>query len=90
MRSARKMQKGSFYDELVIFYAIKGEVLLIGDFNARAGSRLSSGIGLGELMGFGSINDTGKELLSFLSIHQASVCKSWFPKKSIHKITWKI
>ena len=38
-RSARKMQKNSFYDELVIFYTIKGEVLLIADFNAHAGSR---------------------------------------------------
>ena len=33
------------------------------------------------------MNDAGQELLSFLSINDASVCNMWFMKKSIHKRT---
>ena len=39
--------------------------------------------------GFGSTNDSGKELLSFLAMHQATVCNTWFRKKDIHKQTWQ-
>ena len=39
--------------------------------------------------GHGSLNEAGKELLSFLSINDATVCNTWFEKKAIHKQTWQ-
>ena len=66
--------------------------IILGDFNARVGSRsadeddLWSGV-LG-LHRFGVVNDTKKELLSFLLCHQAAVCNTWFEKKYVYKQTW--
>ncbi len=34
--------------------------------------------------GYGVANKAGRELLSFLSAHQATLCNSWFEKKAIH------
>ena len=39
--------------------------------------------------GLGSVNDAGKELLSFLSLHQAMVCNTWYQKKDIHRQMWQ-
>ena len=39
--------------------------------------------------GYGVANDAGKEFLSFLSCHQATVCNTWFVKRDIHKQTWQ-
>ena len=39
--------------------------------------------------GYGVANDAGREFLSFLSSHQATVCNTWFKKKDIHKQTWQ-
>ena len=36
-----------------------------------------------------TLDDAGRELLSFLSSHQATVCNTWFEKKDIHKQTWQ-
>ena len=33
------------------------------------------------------LNEAVKELLSFLSTNEASVCNTWFKKKDIHKQT---
>ena len=41
------------------------------------------------LHGYGDLNDAGKELLSFLAINGATVCNTWFTKKSIYKQTWQ-
>ena len=37
--------------------------------------------------GHGELNEAGKELLSFLSINEATVCNTWYQKKGIHKAT---
>ena len=39
--------------------------------------------------GFGKMNDAGKELLSFLSSNEATVCNTWFQKKDAYKCTWQ-
>ena len=62
--------------------------MILGDFNARVGSRdpmeeedhweKSRGP-----HGFGEMNDAGKELLSFLSLNEATVCNTWFQKMPI-------
>ena len=40
-------------------------------------------------MEFSILNKAGRELLSFLSINEATVCNTWFPKRAIHKQTWQ-
>ena len=39
--------------------------------------------------GLEEANDAGKELLSFLSLNEATICNTWFEKKDIHKSTWQ-
>ena len=39
--------------------------------------------------GFGKMNDAGKELLSFLSLNEATACNTWFQKNDIYKCTWQ-
>ena len=39
--------------------------------------------------GHGFLNEAGKELLSFLSINEATVCNTCFPKRAIHKQIWQ-
>ena len=35
------------------------------------------------------MNDAGKELLSFLSLNEATACNTWFQKNDIYKCTWQ-
>ena len=94
-RSASREAKEDFFNELenIISAIPSGEkYILLGDFNARVGSRHPTGDQWGGVRGphgFGETNDAGKELLGFLSIQQATVCNTWFKKKEIHKQTWK-
>ena len=65
--------------------------VLLGDFNARVGSR-SEGSEWWYVRGphgHGELNDAGRELLSFLSINGGTVCNTWFKKKDIHMRTWQ-
>ena len=65
--------------------------VILGDFNARVGSRTDSDDddedengqhrNVPGPHGHGQLNDTGKELLSFLSINEATVCNTWYQKK---------
>ena len=66
--------------------------IILGDFNARIGSRICPGDqwdGVRGPYGFGELNDAGRELLSFLSSYQGMVGNSWFQKKDIYKQTWR-
>ena len=64
--------------------------MLLGDFNARVGSRVEEDEwwyvkgphGYGE-------TEAGKELLAFLSSNEATVCNTWFQKKANCKQTWQ-
>ena len=38
--------------------------------------------------GLAKIDDTGKELLSFLELNEATLCDICFEWKDIHKSTW--
>ena len=60
--------------------ASREKYVLMGDFNAFIGSREC----VGDLWD-GVVSDAGKELLSFLSVHQATVCNTWYMKSDIHK-----
>ncbi len=35
------------------------------------------------------MNEAGRELLTFLTINDATVCNTWFQKKAIQKDTWQ-
>ena len=62
--------------------------VLLKDFNAHVGSRESIDEEWNSVRvphGFGCINDFGRELLSFLALHQAMVCNTWLRKKDVHK-----
>ena len=39
--------------------------------------------------GYGELNEAGRDLLSFLSTNEATVCNTWFQKKRIYKQTWQ-
>ena len=67
--------------------------IVLGDFNARVGSRSPAGDDHWDKCrgpnGFGELNDAGRDLLHFLSLNEATVCNTWFKKKDIYKCTWQ-
>ena len=84
------MKDEFFHDLELAFTTIpSGEAyILLGDFNARVGSRMSAHDlwdGVRGPAGYGDTNDAGKELLMFLSAQKATVCNTWFQKKAIYK-----
>ena len=91
-RAASREAKDTFFQEIenILSAVLQGEkYVLMGDFN---GSRECVGDlwdGVRGPHGYGVVNDAGKELLSFLSIHQATVCNTWYTKRDIHKQTWQ-
>ena len=93
-RTASREDKDAFFQELesIIFSVPSGGMyVILGDFNARVGSRDSidgEWSSVREPHGFESTNDSARELLAFLAQHQATVCNTWFRKKDIHKQTW--
>ena len=97
-RAASRAEKDEFYDMLqqALDEVPSNEVfILLGDFNARVGSREEEEEDddiWGEVRGphgFGLCNDSGKELLAFLARNESIVCNTWFKKKDIHKQTWQ-
>ena len=67
--------------------------LLCGDFNARVGSSITQAdnewIGVRGLHGFGEINSSGRYLLEFLTMNNATICNSWFKKRPSLRTTWQ-
>ena len=94
-RAARREVKDAFFQELDHIFASvpSGEkYVVLSDFNAHIGSREHVGDHWDAMRGlqrYGVINDAGRELLSFLSVHQATVCNRWLRKKAIHQQTWQ-
>ncbi len=67
------------------------DFILVGDFNARIGSRTAADewSAVRGPHGWGQLNSSGEELLNFLSLNQATVCNTWFAKKNNCKQTWQ-
>ena len=65
--------------------------VVLGDFNARVGSRAEDDEWwrVRGPHGHGELNVAGRELLSFLSTNEATICNTWYKKKAIHKSTWQ-
>ena len=85
----------TFFQQLdsVLSSVPKGEsYILLGDFNAHVGCRTDHNDVWSNVCGphgYGVDNDAGRELLSFLSCHQATVCDTWYEKRNIYKQTWQ-
>ena len=79
-RAASRETKDAFFQETenILSAVPQGEKhLLMGKFNARVGSRECVGDLWDGVRGphrYGIVNDAGKELLSFLAVHQVTVC----------------
>ena len=88
---AARQEKDTHFDELdsILSSVPAGEkYIVLGDFNARVGSRqveVTSGVVRGP-HGCGVTNDAGKELLDFLSTQQATVYNRWY-RKEIYRVT---
>jgi len=63
--------------------------VLLGDFNARIGSRIADDQWCDARgpFGYDELNEVGEELLSFLAKNGTIVCNTWFMKKNTHKQT---
>ena len=96
---ATRALKDDFFDDLQhALNEIPPEepYVMLGDFNARVGSR-SEESDLWEHVrsevrgphGLGQENDAGREFLNFLLRNEATICNTWFQKKSLHKQTWQ-
>jgi len=93
-RAASRQDKDNFFQQLDTFLTslLAGDrFVLLGDFNARVGSREVDDQWADVLgpHGYGVVNDAGRELLSFLLCHEVTVCNTWFEKKNIYKQTWQ-
>ena len=95
-RAAQREDKEDFFNQLAAFMSsvpVGEHYVILGDFNARVGSRSDvdadqwSGV-LGP-HGCGAANDAGKELLSFLSCQEATICNTWFEKRAVCRQTWQ-
>ena len=66
--------------------------VILGDFNARVGSRGKDDDQWEHVQGphgWGTIIDAGRELLAFLSLNGATFCNTWFEMKNIKKQKWQ-
>ena len=94
-RAASRAQKDQFYDDLqqaLTAIPLDEMYVLLGDFNARVGSRLGNDDPWGLVRGshgYRECNEAGRELLTFLSSNEAVVCNTLFMKRNIRKQTWQ-
>ena len=89
--AANREEKDNFYgflqEELTVIPSQECYVLL-GNFNARVGSRREDDDEWWNERGphgLGVLNEAERELLSFLSVNGVTVCYTWFQKKDIYK-----
>ena len=94
MYASSRAEKDEFFDDLQqALSAIPStdNYVMLGDFNARVGSRQDGDEwwNVRGPHGIGETNEAGKELLTFLSMNEATVCNTWYEKKRIYKATWQ-
>ena len=93
--ASSRADKDAFYDDLqqaILSIPSNDCYVILGDFNARVGSRTDRHDRWWYERGphgYGSLNEAGRELLSFLSVNEATVCNTSFMKKDIFKRTWQ-
>ena len=62
--------------------------IVLGDFNARVGSRSSQWSSVIGPYGPRELNENGEQLLDFCAGHDLIVSNTWFQHKPIHQLTW--
>ena len=62
-------------------------VILMGDFNAKVGRRITNGDVMGG-EGLGEQNDNGERLVDFCATNGLVIGGTLFPHKTVHKVTW--
>ena len=88
----RRMTSSQIWNRLWQLYLLITIYILLGDLNARVGSRNGTDDPWDRVQGphgYGETNDAGKDQLNFLSINETTVCNTWFRKKGIYKQTWQ-
>ena len=73
------------------FIPTKNRCVILEDFNAHLGSRTCHNSWYMHVRGphgLAKMDDTGKELLSFLELNEATLCNIWFEWKD-YKSTWQ-
>ncbi len=90
--AAALQDKEDFYAQLESLLLRCGRndlVVILGDFNAVAGtSRLSGGDTVLGPWGSGQPNDNTDLFLSLCRSHRLSIAGSWFRRKDIHRLSW--
>ena len=82
--ASREKNFFSDLDDMLCLIPEEDMYVILGDFNARVGSREEASedwSGVRGPHGYGTANDAGKEVLVFLAAHQATLCNTWFKKK---------
>ena len=90
--AATKEEKNEFFDSLqAALSSIPPDecFVMLGDFNACVGSRCVDDSDWWYERGPHGFNEAGRELLSFVSTNDATICNTWFKKRGIHKQTWQ-
>ena len=89
--NAEPYEKEEFYTKLqaVVDKAPNRDILIvIGDFNAKAGWNNVRIKRIMEREGLGDANENGEELVNFCVLNSLSIGGTLFPHKSVHKGTW--
>ncbi len=84
--------KDKFYENLaetVKNLRDRGQVILLGDCNARVGSDSDSWPTCLGKFGVGSMNENGQRLLEFWTYHQLCITNAYFQSKPQHKVSWR-
>ncbi len=95
LRSPQEIKDDFFADLQSVLDRVPAEdvVVLLGDWNARVGSRHGSQADRWEgVLGkhsLGNMNEAGLFLLSFCSMNNLSIVNTFFEKKDIYKQTWQ-
>ena len=92
--AASREAKEEFYDNLqsVLDEIPEDMYVILGDFNARVGSRGADDDQWWRVRGpcgLGMVNEAGAELLNFLLLNGTTICNTWFQKRNIHGQTWQ-
>ena len=79
------------YDEInTLMDAVKTHyTMVIGDFNAKIGTRKTGDSNIMGMYGIGERNERGERLIEFATSRKLYIANSKFPKKSSRKWTWK-
>lgn len=81
--------KRNFYEDLQAALddvEEKREMILIGGFNARIGSKTGNGV-VGPF-GEGTVNNSEERLIDICTQNQLKISNGYYKHKNIHKYTW--